>query len=261
MRGPLFSERELGPQPRKIIEIPEIVWKGIVSIINRYCDNGYFAEYFPLKQCNGSRAEITGTNKEVLTYDLLSINPNIESIELDHPHVPDSYSILDLIEYCLTIISKPFYESEHEKYGPKHYIHFSKQAGIQEYTDSINFLFSRNRVAFCLNNDGKIERIEKPVIGETIKNAQFNTIDSELNELLERAREKFFNPNPVIRKESLEKLWDAWERIKSLENPSNKSDSTKRILDMTASGPFRELIENEALCLNKIGNNFIRLSI
>jgi len=45
----------------------------------------------------------------------------------------------------------------------------------------------------------------------------FKTGDGELDRLLETAREKFFNKSLDVRKEGLEKLWDAWERLKTVE--------------------------------------------
>ena len=86
----------------------------------------------------------------------------------------------------------------------------------------------------------------------------FNTGDDALNELLERARTRFLSPNPATRRESLEAFWDAWERIKSLELPADKKESTKRILDKGSVEPnFRQVLEDEARFLTSIGNGFM----
>ena len=59
-----------------------------------------------------------------------------------------------------------------------------------------------------------------------------------------------------MRREALEKLWDAWERMKTLE-PGNKGESTKALLDKAATEPgFRDLLETEARKLTEIGNGF-----
>ena len=56
----------------------------------------------------------------------------------------------------------------------------------------------------------------------------------------------------------METLWDAWERIKSLELPADKKESTKRILDKGSNEPnFRQLLEGEARSLTDIGNGFM----
>lgn len=81
--------------------------------------------------------------------------------------------------------------------------------------------------------------------------------DAKLDELLEYARKKFKDPSPQARSEATEKLWDAWERLKSLENQGNKKMSVKALLDACSSEPgFRELLEREAAELTKIGNDF-----
>ena len=78
-----------------------------------------------------------------------------------------------------------------------------------------------------------------------------------LDSMLESARIKFLNPNPQIRRESLEKLWDAWERLKTIEPGADKKDQTKALLDKAATEPvFRDLLEQEAKALNAIGNTF-----
>lgn len=85
----------------------------------------------------------------------------------------------------------------------------------------------------------------------------FNTGDLILNELLSTAREKFLNRDLKVRREALEKLWDAWERLKSLSDPADKKKSVKILLDrVTAEPNLRERVEAEARQLTEIGNNF-----
>jgi hypothetical protein len=43
--------------------------------------------------------------------------------------------------------------------------------------------------------------------------------------MLDESQKKFLNPHPDIRKEAVERLWDCWERLKSIENPKSKKDS------------------------------------
>ena len=46
---------------------------------------------------------------------------------------------------------------------------------------------------------------------EALASTVFNTGDQVLDRLLETAREKFLNRSLDVRKEGLEKLWDAWD--------------------------------------------------
>lgn len=76
--------------------------------------------------------------------------------------------------------------------------------------------------------------------------------------MLEDAREKFLNRNLKVRRESLERLWDAWERLKTLEPGKDKKAKVKALLDHVSKEPtFRQVVEDEASALTGIGNNFM----
>ena len=56
----------------------------------------------------------------------------------------------------------------------------------------------------------------------------------------------------------MEKLWDAWERLKSLSDPKDKKRSVELLLDRASAEPtLRGRIELEARQLTDIGNNFM----
>lgn len=81
--------------------------------------------------------------------------------------------------------------------------------------------------------------------------------DATLDRMLADASRKFRDPAPDSRRDAVERLWDAWERIKSLEVPNNKKESVQRLLDRAVTEPeFRQLIEIEAKALTDIGNQF-----
>jgi hypothetical protein len=117
--------------------------------------------------------------------------------------------------------------------------------------------FERNGIAYELETSGRIIRLAPEILREALQTAIFDTGDTELDELLESARTKFLSPDGNIRREALEKLWDAWERIKTIEPGSDKRASVKALLDKAASEPkFRELLEQEARILTDVGNSF-----
>lgn len=81
--------------------------------------------------------------------------------------------------------------------------------------------------------------------------------DAILDTMLEDAVRKFRDPAPNVRREAVERLWDAWERIKTLDATNDKRLSTRMLLDNAAPEPiFRTLLESEARALTDIGNNF-----
>lgn len=116
----------------------------------------------------------------------------------------------------------------HGYYKHNHLIDFDDNLGKSEFVEKINTIFKQNDLAYKLNETGQIERLSPPVIGEELKSMNFNTGDNKLDQLLEKAREKYFSPNLELNKKPIKELWDAWERIKSLNNASNKKQSAKK---------------------------------
>jgi hypothetical protein len=97
------------------------------------------------------------------------------------------------------------------------------------------------------------------VLHEAVTTASFATGDTLLDGMLEDARQKFLSPDESVRRDALKKLWDAFERIKTLEPGWDKAAQAKLLLDKTAGTgvpKFREMLELEALALTKIGNSF-----
>ena len=90
------------------------------------------------------------------------------------------------------------------------------------FREEVNRIFQRNGLTFELKENGCIERLVSPILREALAVAEFHTDDKELDALLEKARKKFLNPDFTIRQESLEALWDSWERLKTLEGSDKR---------------------------------------
>lgn len=117
---------------------------------------------------------------------------------------------------------------------------------------------ARNGVAFEMMPTGQIVRLLPPVLGEDLRRTVFNTGDRTLDNMLDECRAKFSDRNPLVRREALERLWDAWERLKSLADPNDKKRSVKIILDaITSETALRARLEAEATELNSIGNSHL----
>lgn len=95
------------------------------------------------------------------------------------------------------------------------------------------------------------------MLHELLTAQAFRTGDATLDGLLESARAKFLSPDANVRREAIEKLWDAWERVKTLEVGPDKRSSVKTLLDKAADEPtFREVLEQEARAVTDVGNRF-----
>lgn len=93
---------------------------------------------------------------------------------------------------------------------------------------------------------------------EALASTVFDTGDKALDKLLETARAKFLNRSLDVRKDGLEKLWDAWERLKTVEPDKDKKGQATALLNKATKEPnYRKLLEDEAMALTSIGNNFM----
>ncbi|MCL4858833.1 MAG: hypothetical protein KJZ93_05475, partial [Caldilineaceae bacterium] len=174
----------------------------------------------------------------------------------NRPTTPDTLLILDLIEFCYRIVANPIQSSFHAFFGHHHLI-FDITAGKTEFRSDINRILRRNNLAYELDDQGFIFRIAPPMLRETLVSTIFKTGDLTLDRMLADGRFKFLNADPQVRREALERLWDCWERIKSLEDPSDKRNSVEKLLVKASSETnFRQLLDNEAKTLTNIGNSF-----
>jgi hypothetical protein len=86
----------------------------------------------------------------------------------------------------------------------------------------------------------------------------FYTGDDKLDSLLREACKRFVDSNPQSKQDALEKLWDAWERLKTIEFPLKKEKSIELLIDKASKEPnFRKLIHDEANELTAVGNSFM----
>ena len=253
-----FSEREEGEISRENEEIGDNAWGGIQALIQARIGDGSFGTSYPTICPDGGG--ITGTNEGAFEQAMRADIPNLQEQEY-HPwnEKPQrTLDILDMIEFCWRCIGKPIRKDYHE-FFKHHHLDFNIEAGQDEFRDDINRIFRRNGLAYELTEHGHIERLAPPVLREELASAQSHTGDADLDRMLETARCKFINPNEAIRREALDSLWDAWERLKTLGDGSDKKTQIKSLLDQTAgssSPKFREALEREANELTRIGNHF-----
>lgn len=253
INGMYFSDRELGPRARTEQEISSSVWGGIVVVISTLISTGAFGADFP-EECPDHEG-VTGTDESLLRLALASELPDFRWPP-NAGDLPRTLVVLDFVEFCHRHVANPIQISHHSYYRHNH-LDFNRDEGRSEFRENINRIFARNGMDYELQESGKIQRIAPPVLRETLASCEFNTGDRELDTLLASARTKYISSDPTIRRESLEKLWDAWERIKTIEQAPDKRTSVTKLLNRAASEPkFRETLEAEATELTRIGNTF-----
>jgi hypothetical protein len=135
---------------------------------------------------------------------------------------------------------------------------WDRDAGLTRFVADVNLLFRRNAVAYEITSTGQARRLLPQPLADTLGWAMFQTDDAETDRLLEVARQRFLSPKPDDRQDALEKLWDAFERLKTLELGANKRAQADALLDRVAAAGsgFREALGREAAELTSIGNSF-----
>jgi hypothetical protein len=256
----LFTERHGGLVPRVKEELDEITRKGLMGLIEARIDEEWFGDAFP-SMCPDGRGN-GGCDKAKLETMIKAYGVIWPSdLKADwrrstEEQIPADGQVFDLIEFSYEYISEPTAHDFHSYFGHSHYSYDQKQ-GREKFEQEVNRIFERNGMAYHLDN-GEVTRLAPLMLQETLANTVFKTGDQILDELLESARNKFLNRSLDVRREALEKLWDSWERLKTVEPGRDKKASTKALLDKTSDEPaFRELIEGEARELTEVGNNFM----
>jgi hypothetical protein len=248
-----FSDRERGPRPRTTPGVTPAAWGGVVALIQSRIANGAFGVDYP-EECPDGRGT-TGTDARALGLAVRGEMPDLDW-PLEVEPCPPTLAILDLLEFCHEHVAETVPTSFHSFFGHQH-LSFDRTQGQADFRAAINRIFARNQLAYELKDDGQIRRLAAPVLHELLTAQAFRTGDATLDALLESARTKFLSPDANVRREAIEKLWDAWERVKTLEPGPDKRSSVKALLDKSADeAAFRDVLEEEARALTEIGNRF-----
>ena len=253
---PLYSHRQRALSPRDVEVIEEPGWISIQELVRQLISANYLAKTCP-NYCDGCGSIVAtdeGSFFSLLTREIPRLNHR--RFQVPGP-LPETDAILDLIELVHNCGAMPA-----GKYNGRCDFEciaydFSLSEGRIEFRKLINNILDRERIAFELTESGLIARVGAPILSDVIRDTEFQTSDDVLNELLENARGKFISRDPKVREEGLEKLWDAWERLKTVEPGSDKKASTSALLDGVADGPMRDRLEREAIELTDIGNKFM----
>jgi hypothetical protein len=160
---------------------------------------------------------------------------------------------LDLVDFIAQRVAKPKRASYHDFFH--HYeLEFDVGSGRRAFRKEVNQVFARGGVAFELNQDMNVVRLGPPEARRILADLRPESGDSTLDELIIDARRRYLSRGFAEERIGLEKLWDAFERLKTLEDAKDKRGSVKLLLDDVATGRIRHVLESESLALTEIGN-------
>lgn len=168
----------------------------------------------------------------------------------------DDEAIFDLLEYAGQRLALAESNGWHSFYRHDE-LKFDQAKGRRRFREEVNQLLSRGRAAYEMDSSLQIQRFGTPEVRQVLADLNPDTGDPGLDELIIDSRALFMSYREGDRKLGLEKLWDAFERLKTVEIPGgDKKASAKKLLAHITGTPFRELLEAEMLALTKIGNAF-----
>lgn len=259
-----FSDRELGPRSRIEQVISPVAWAGIVVLVEALASSGAFGESFP-QECPDGNAicgNDTGNLKCAIEAEIPGLSWPLQRdyveenfVRTRKPCAPPTLVALDLIEFIWRNVAQPVRGQLHNHFR-HHHLTFEVDEGRMKFRGDVNRVLSRNGLAYELTESGEVRRILPAVIGDVLSTSYFRTGDQLLDVMLDESRRKFSDPDPLIRREALERLFDSWERIKTLAD-NDKARSVQLILDRASPDPaFRQLLEKEAMEIRGIGNGY-----
>ncbi|MCL2446910.1 MAG: hypothetical protein FWD06_09125 [Oscillospiraceae bacterium] len=171
----------------------------------------------------------------------------------------DQYALLDLIEYIAQNCKDVKELDWHAFFKHYHLRTLTTNEIAGTFRDEINEVFYKTGLLFTLTSDLVVERIiEDGTLTTAVEKIISAVKEKGLKDLLNEAVSLFKQPNPALRNDAVEKLWDAFERLKTYYTTLDKKDSAEKIIKEMSNNQieFEELFRTEFFALTKIGNDY-----
>lgn len=223
----LFTERHGAVKPRVAETLDAVTRDALLNLVRARMDEEWFGLRFPWKCRDGHANAGTDFTKLQATMEGYGVLWPRTAVDPDAP--PTDRQVFDLVEFAYEHVAEALNPEFHSYWSHSHYT-YDQQQGQAKFAAGVNRIFERNGAAFHLV-EGEISRIAPAILDDSLAQTLFHTGDAELDKMLQAAREKFLNRALDVRREALEKLWDAWERLKTLEPAKDKKPSVKALLD------------------------------
>lgn len=172
----------------------------------------------------------------------------------------DQYSLLDLIEYFaqnIKDISEGWNNVQYRNYWKIDC--YDSSYIFVDFQEAINEIFFESGLLYELTDKKVIERkVENSALTAEIENSFTSVHEQGTRDLLKDAVALYKTPNPAARQDSVEKIWDALERLKTYYTTLDKKLSSEKIVNDMANGndKFADLFNAEFKALTDIGNKY-----
>ncbi len=177
----------------------------------------------------------------------------------DHIDEYNQYGLLDLVEFIWANAKDVVKEDYHKFFGHWHYRTKETKTVAKEFREEINATFTKIGLLYTLTDKGQVERvIENDVASTEVINTVLSVKEKGIQELLHEAIEKHQSHDPKDIRDSVEKLWGAFERLKTYYTTLDKKQSAAKVVEEMANGEqnYIDLFNEEFKTLTEIGNNY-----
>jgi hypothetical protein len=168
---------------------------------------------------------ITGTDERLFLDSMDAHIPDLPERPLDANATVDTATALDVVDFAMLHIDQPIRSSSHSWNGDHTHYFFEERVarrsstrGQRQFADDVDLLFARNGIAFTIGDDRLVKRLGPVEARTLVSDFEPDTGDAGLDKLTD-ALSRFLSRRPADRQDALEKLWDAFERLKTLEIP------------------------------------------
>ncbi|TLH57908.1 hypothetical protein C1S81_15540 [Mycolicibacterium neoaurum] len=120
----------------------------------------------------------------------------------------------------------------------------------------MNRILQRGGSVFELTDENRIRRNGCEETTTALGAIRAPTGNEGLDELIEQGRTMYMSHRPEERRLAMERLWDAFERLKTIEPGANKKAQIAALLSNIDSDAFRAVVDEDMTALTKIGNTF-----
>lgn len=169
----------------------------------------------------------------------------------------DQYALLDFVEFiyknCRDISSR----KSHSFFNHEHLSFSNTNESAKQFLKEINRTFEITGLLYRLTENGTVERmVNNLCVIEEINDLLPDIAEIGLKQLLEKAIVLYKSPKVSSHSDAVEKIWDAFERLKTYYPHLDKARSADKIIKDIArdNKEFEVLLNEEFLKLTRIGN-------
>lgn len=248
-----YSDRVNGPQAAVNDALPAATSRGVLGLIGTKVTANWFARVFP-ERCPDGQG-VCGTDVGALSANLQALVPGAPWPLLYPDASVTDEVVFDLVEYAAARVAEPVERQFHSYFG--HYeLGFKEDAGPAAFRSEVNSILQRGRTTFELRDDGEVHRRGTPEVQAVLAGLNPASGDHRLDELIVEARSLYTSHRPSERAVALERLWDAFERLKTIDVPGgDKRQSVEALLSNLDAG-WRDTVGAEMRSLTDIGNQY-----